>query len=91
MTAVAAERIPVRVMVMSAWDTATVQTDPGTTVAQLKRDALRQTRKTAGDEQLYQVKYRGAQILDESIPVHALGIAPNVPFIVLPNRRQPVR
>jgi len=90
-TAAALERIPVRVMVMPAWDTATIQTDGSTTVAQLKREALRATRKTAADEQSYIVKYRGALVLDESITVRTLGAGPNAPFIVLPARRQPVR
>jgi len=90
-TAAAVERIPVRVMVMPAWDTATIQTDATTTVAQLKREALRQTRKTAADEQSYLVKYRGAQILDESVTLRTLGVVPNAPLIVLPARRQPVR
>lgn len=91
MTAAAVERIPVRVMVMPAWDTATIQTDESTTVAQLKREALRQTRKTTADEQTCMVKYRGAQILDESVTLRSLGVVPNAPFIVLPARRQPVR
>lgn len=91
MTAAAVERIPVRVMVMPAWDTATIQADGATTVAQLKREALRATRKTTLDEQSYMVKYRGAQVLDESITLRALGVVPNAPLIVLPARRQPVR
>ena len=91
MTAAAVERIPVRVMVMPAWDTATIQTDGTTTVAQLKREALRATRKTSADEETYTVKYRGALILDESITLRTLGVVPNAPFIVLLTRRQPVR
>lgn len=91
MTAAAVERVPVRVMVMPAWDTATIQTDGSTTVAQLKREALRQTRRTTADEQTCTVKYRGAQILDESVTLRSLGVVPNAPFIVLPARRQPVR
>jgi hypothetical protein len=90
-TTAAVERIPVRVMVMPAWDTATIQTDGATTVTQLKREALRVTRKTSADEQSYTVKYRGAQVLDESITLRTLGVVPNAPFIVLPTRRQPVR
>ena len=91
MTAAAVERFPVRVMVMPAWDTTTIQIDGATTIAQLKREALRATRRTAADEQSYLVKYRGAQVLDESITVRALGTVPNAPFIVLLARRQPVR
>jgi hypothetical protein len=90
-TAAGVERFPVRVMVMPAWDTTTIQADGATTIAQLKREALRATRKTAADEQSYMVKYRGAQVLDESLTLRALGAVPNAPFIVLPARRQPVR
>ena len=61
--AIPAERYPVRVMVLPAWDTATIQIDDTATVAQLKREALRATRKTAADEQSYLVKYRGAPVL----------------------------
>ncbi len=87
----APERYPVRVMVTPAWEHVPVQVDDATTVAQLKRDALRAALKTAGREQDYVVKFRGAGILDESITLRALGAVPNAPFIVLPARRQPVR
>jgi len=85
------ERFPVRVMVTAAWDQVTVQADATTTVAQLKRDALRAALKTAVDEQHHIVKYRGALVLDESLTLRALDARPNAPFIVLPGRRQPVR
>ena len=87
----ALERYPVRVMVTSAWDHVPIQVDENTTVAQLKRDALRVALKTIAKEQDYIVKFRGAAILDESITMRALGAVPNAPFIVLPGRRQPVR
>lgn len=95
MTAVAAvaavSRFPVRVMVVPAWDSVEIQADETTTIAQLKRDALRAALKTAADEQIHVVKFRGAPILDETITLRALGAGPNAPFIVLPGRRQPVR
>lgn len=87
----ALERYPVRVMVTSAWDHVPVHVDVSTTVAQLKRDALRAALKTTANEQDFIVKFRGAAILDESITLRALGAVPNAPFIVLPGRRQPVR
>jgi hypothetical protein len=43
------------------------------------------------DEGAYVVKFRGAQALDETMTLGALGAVPNAPFIVLPARRQPVR
>ena len=92
MSAAVGERFPVRVMVTDAWDNVNVQVDGTTTVAQLKRDALRAALKQAPlDEREYVVKFRGAAVLDESQTVRALGAVANAPFIVLPARRRPVR
>ena len=92
MSTAATERYPVRVMVMDAWDTVELQVDDPTTVAQLKREALRAALKQAPlGEQGYLVKFRGASVLDESQTLRDIGARPNVPFIVLPARRQPVR
>jgi hypothetical protein len=91
MTAVVTERYPVRVMVTPAWDTVTIQVDDTTTVAQLKRDALRAALKTTDAAPSCMVKFRGAPVLDESVTLRALGAGPHAPFIVLPARRQPVR
>jgi hypothetical protein len=85
------ERYAVRVMVTPVWEQVPVQVDETTTVAQLKRDALRAALKRSGDEQEYVVKFRGAAVFDESITLRALGAGANAPFIVLPLRRQPVR
>jgi hypothetical protein len=78
-------------MVMPAWDSVEIQADETTTIAQLKRDAVRAALKTAALELDQVVKFRGAPVLDESITLRALGAGPNAPFIVLPARRQPVR
>ncbi len=92
MSAAVGERFPVRVMVTDAWDNVNVQVDGTTTVAQLKRDALRAALKQPPlDEREYVVKFRGAAVLDESQTVRALGAVANAPFIVLPARRRPVR
>ncbi len=86
------ERYAVRVMVTPAWEQVSVQVDDTTTVAQLKREALRAAWKRSPlGEQEYIVKFRGAGVLDESLTLRALGAVPNAPFIVLPARRQPVR
>lgn len=91
MTAVA-ERFAVRVMVTEVWDQVFLPVDSGTTVAQLKRDALRAAlKRSAVDDGAYLVKFRGAGVLDEAVTLGALGAVPNAPFIVLPARRQPVR
>lgn len=92
MSSTATARYPVRVMVMDAWDTVELQVDDATTVAQLKREALRAAWKRPPlDEQEYVVKFRGAAVLDESQTLRDLGARANAPLIVLPARRQPVR
>jgi hypothetical protein len=78
-------------MVQPAWETVAIQVDDATTVGQLKHQAVKAALKTARDEQSYVVKFRGAQLFDESVSLGTLGARPNVPFIVLPGRRQPVR
>lgn len=91
MTAVA-ERFVVRVMVTPVWDQVFLPVDPATTVARLKRDALQAALKRSSlDPDAYVVKFRGAEVLDESVTLGSLGAVPNAPFIVLPARRQPVR
>ena len=91
MTAVS-ERFAVRVMVTDVWDQVVLAVDPSTTVSELKRRALAQALKRAGVRlEDYVVKFRGAQVLDESTTLAALGAGPNSPFIVLPGRRQAVR
>jgi hypothetical protein len=79
-------------MVTPVWDQVFVPVDADTTVAQLKRDALQAALKRSGiDPDDYVIKFRGAQVLDESVTLGRLGAVPNAPFIVLPARRQPVR
>ena len=87
-----AERFAVRVMVTEVWDQVFLAAEPRTTVAELKRQALAQAlkRPTARADE-YLVKFRGAEVQDESTTLAALGAGPNAPFIVLPARRQPVR
>ena len=88
----AAERFAVRVMVTDAWDHVEISVEPGTTVAELKRQALSKALKRSAvrlDD--YVLKFRGAAVTDESTTLSALGAVPNAPFIVLPARRRPVR
>ena len=89
---VVGERFAVRVMVTDVWDQVFLAVEPTTTVAELKRQALAQALKRAHlRPEDYVVKFRGAQVLDETKTLAALGAQPNSPFIVLPARRQPVR
>ena len=85
-------RFTIRVMVTDAWDQVPLAVESTTPVAEVKREALARTLKHAAlDLGEYIVKFHGAEVLDESVTVGALGAVANSPFIVLPARRRPVR
>ena len=84
------QNLPVRVTVADVWDAVPLDLLPSTSLADLKREALTRTRvKKDPDE--YVVKFRGAEILDESTTLKDAGIPPNAALIVLPRRRRPVK
>ena len=84
------ETLAVRVMVESAWDQVALEVPRSTSVAELKRRALTMTHAGgAADE--YQVKYRGALILDEERSLADTGVVGNANLIVSPRRRRPAR
>lgn len=82
--------LPVRVMVQEAWDQVTLQLPPATTVAELKQRALSLTH-TAGGAEEYLVKFRGAELFNESGTLAEAGVVPNATLIVLSRQRRPVR
>jgi len=87
----AGERFAVRVMVTDAWDQVFLAVTPGTTVAELKRQALARALKRSDVADAYIVKFHGAHVLDESVTLGSLGARDNAPFIILPARRRAVR
>ena len=84
-----ADMIPVRIMVHEAWDEVRLEFPATTSVADAKRRALELTHVDQPPE-IFEVKYRGALILDESISLRDAGIVPNSALIVLRIRRSPV-
>ena len=82
--------MPVRVRVHDSWEEVELALDPATSLADLKREALRRARRT-GDAAGYELKYRGAAILDEETSLTGAGVVPNAELIVLARRRQAVR
>ena len=80
----------VRVMVQDAWDEVPLELAPSTSLAEVKRQALAATRVTR-DPAGYVIKFRGAELLEESRSLAEAGIVPNAALIVLPRRRRPVR
>jgi hypothetical protein len=77
-------------MVQDAWDQVSLDLPSGTTVSELKQRALALTHQT-GKPENYQVKFRGALVLDEGRSLQESGVVPNAALIVVPRSRRPVR
>ena len=82
--------LPVRVMVQDAWDEVFLELPATTRLAELKRQALEATR-VVRDPASYLLKFRGAELDDESRTLADAGLVPNGALIVMPRRRRPVR
>jgi hypothetical protein len=82
--------VPVRVMVEDVWDEVRLELPAETPVGEIKRQALALTR-VKRDPSQYLLKYRGAELSDETRTVSAAGLVPNGALIVLARRRRPVR
>ena len=82
--------LAVRVRVQDSWEEVELELDPKTPLAEVKREALRRSRRT-GDPAGYELKFRGAAILDEGKSLEGAGVVRNAELIVLPRRRQAVR
>ena len=82
--------VPVRVMVSDAWDSVTLDVPPSTPLGDVKREALTRTR-VRGDPAAYLLKFRGAELDDETRSLEEAGVPANAPLIVLLRRRRPVR
>jgi hypothetical protein len=82
--------IPLRVMVQDAWDQVRLDLPANTLLAEVKRQALQATR-VMGNPDAYLLKFRGAELEDESRSLSEAGLVPNGALIVLRRRRQPVR
>ena len=84
------ETLPLRVMVQDAWDEVLLDLPAVTPLAEVKRQALQATRVT-GNPDAYLLKFRGAELEDESRSLAEAGLVPNGALIVLRRRRRPVR
>lgn len=84
------DALPVRVMVQDVWNEVQLVLPRSTSLAELKRHALRLAR-VARDPDAYVLKFRGAELRDESRALSEAGLVADAPLILLPRRRQPVR
>jgi hypothetical protein len=82
--------LPLRVMVEDVWDEVFLQLPDELPVSEVKRQALDLTR-VRGDPSEYVLKFRGAELSDESVSLANAGLVPNGALIVLARRRRPVR
>jgi hypothetical protein len=82
--------LPIRVMVEDVWDEVHLELPISTSVGDIKRQALAATR-VRRDPSNYILKYRGAELVDESRSAAEIGLVPNGALIVLSRRRRPVR
>ncbi len=84
------DSLGVRVKVEDAWDEVFLELPSGTTLSELKRQALERTHVTRNPSE-YLIKYRGAAFTDESRSLADEGVVPNAALIVLAKRRRAVR
>jgi hypothetical protein len=82
--------LSLRVMVQDAWDQVKLDLPATTPLAEVKRQALQATRVT-GNPDAYLLKFRGAELEDESRSLSDAGLVPNGALIVLRRRRRAVR
>jgi hypothetical protein len=82
--------MPLRVTVEDVWDEVLLEVPADTPVGEIKRQALAATllRRNPSD---YVVKFRGAELTDETRTAADAGLVPNGALMVLPRRRRPVR
>lgn len=82
--------IPVRIMVQEMWDQVELELQPSASVAEVKERALALTHAPGRPEE-FQVKFRGALVLDEKRSLAEAGVGPRSSLIVMSRRRRPVR
>ena len=82
--------MPLRVMVEDVWDEVFLELPTATPVAEIKRQALALTHVRRNPSE-FVIKFRGAELSDESRSLTEAGLVPNGALIVLSRRRRPVR
>lgn len=91
MTSPTGTDLVLRVTVTETWETVDLVASPGTSVREIKQEALRRGLHAEPDLRAYEVKFRGALVTDEEVTLEALGVPSGAALIVLRARRRPVR
>jgi hypothetical protein len=82
--------LPLRVMVEDVWNEVPLEVPADTSLGEIKRQALRASHVTQHPSH-YILKYRGAELSEESRSAAEAGLVPNGALIVLARRGRPVR
>jgi len=82
--------LPLRVMVEDVWNEVLLELSDATPVGEIKRLALAASH-VRSDPANYVLKFRGAELSDETRTAAEWGLVPNGALIVLARRRRPVR
>lgn len=80
----------IRVMVHDAWDELRLDARPGATLANVKADVLDAAR-VKGEPGDFVLKWRGAELPDESATIESLSLPDDAALILLRRRRRAVR
>ncbi len=82
--------LPLRVTVEDVWDEVLLEVPQATSLGEIKRQALAATHVKRHPSH-YVLKYRGAELIDETRTAADAGLVPNGALMVLARRRRPVR
>lgn len=82
--------LPLRVTVEDVWDEVLLEVPASISVGEIKQQALAATHVKRPPSQ-YVLKYRGAELIDETRTAAEAGLVPNGALMVLARRRRPVR
>ncbi len=83
-------QLRLRVAVPEVWDIVHLTAPADWTVAQLKAEALAQATGRLLSPSEYIVKFRGAEVFDETASLEEIGVPDLASLIVLAARRRPV-
>ncbi len=81
----------IRVWVPEVWDSVELPVSLRDSFAHVKSASLRQATGRCPDPADYDLKFRGAVVIDESRTLEDLAVPNGAPMIVVPAHRRPVR
>ncbi|MGQ0642365.1 MAG: hypothetical protein ACT4P6_16580 [Gemmatimonadaceae bacterium] len=86
-----AESISVRVQMPEVWDALRVEAAPTASVLEIKRRAIAELLRDESEAQDFVVKFRGNEVLYESVSLAEAGVRNGSTLLVTSRRRRPVR